>query len=129
MSAHIFSSRFKTKICRIIAGVGNLNALQWAINPQSRTAESSSYSIIGVLKSHFSNPTAGCPWDAPTCSDAAAGSHLAVLQLTRSQGCPWDSGTCSNAAGGGHLEVLQWARRQGCPWMLGHALEPLMEVI
>jgi hypothetical protein len=27
-----------------------------------------------------------------------------------------NAGTCSRAAEGGHLEVLQWARDNGCPW-------------
>ena len=32
--------------------------------------------------------------------------------------CPWDERTCSNAAEGGHLDVLQWARSHDppCPW-------------
>ena len=29
---------------------------------------------------------------------------------------PVGRGTCSSAAKGGHLEVLQWARANGCPW-------------
>eukprot|EP00240_Pyramimonas_obovata_P011654 CAMPEP_0118924808 /NCGR_PEP_ID=MMETSP1169-20130426/2769_1 /TAXON_ID=36882 /ORGANISM="Pyramimonas obovata, Strain CCMP722" /LENGTH=117 /DNA_ID=CAMNT_0006865941 /DNA_START=340 /DNA_END=690 /DNA_ORIENTATION=- len=36
----------------------------------------------------------------------------------RDIGCPWSKQTCSAAAGGGHLEILQWARSQNppCPW-------------
>ena len=79
----------------------------------------------------------GCPWDRSTCSGAARGGHLEVLQWAavigiieqvlallravghlivlqqaRSQGYPWNSGTCYQAARGGHLAVLQWARSQ-----------------
>ena len=25
--------------------------------------------------------------------------------------------TCSSAAEGGHLHILQWARSEGCPWI------------
>jgi hypothetical protein len=32
-----------------------------------------------------------------------------TLQWARANGCPWDASTCSNAARGGHLDVLQWA--------------------
>jgi hypothetical protein len=51
-----------------------------------------------------------------TCSYAAEGGHLAVLQWLRANGCPWDAFTCSVAAAGGHLAVLQWAHTNGCPW-------------
>jgi hypothetical protein len=51
-----------------------------------------------------------------TCSGAAKGGHLNILQWARANGCPWDEGTCDEAAWGGHLEVLQWARANGCPW-------------
>ena len=51
-----------------------------------------------------------------TCSGAAEGGHLEVLQWARENGCPWDSDTCDKAAGKGHLEVLKWARQNGCPW-------------
>jgi len=30
-----------------------------------------------------------------------------VLQWARANGCPWDEDTCTSAAQGGHLEVLQ----------------------
>jgi hypothetical protein len=33
-----------------------------------------------------------------------------VLIWAKLNGCPWDATTCSAAAEGGHLEVLQWAR-------------------
>ncbi len=61
-----------------------------------------------------------CPWDEWTCSSAAEGGHLHVLQWARSQDpqCPWDWRTCVYAARGGYLHVLQWARSQDppCPW-------------
>jgi hypothetical protein len=41
---------------------------------------------------------------------------LDVLQWARENGCPWDAGTCINAAAGGNLELLQWLREQGGPW-------------
>jgi hypothetical protein len=37
-----------------------------------------------------------------------------VLQWLRDLGCQWDHKTCSEAARGGHLAVLQWARANGC---------------
>ena len=61
-----------------------------------------------------------CLWDVMTCSGAARGGHLHVLQWARSQDppCPWDVKTCYRAAEGGHLQVLQWLRSQDppCPW-------------
>jgi len=87
-----------------------------------------------------------CPWDARTCTYAAAGGHLAVLKWetlfyrhddpfgkwtcayaaqrghletlkwARENGCPWDERTCAYATQGGHLEVLKWARENSCPW-------------
>lgn len=59
------------------------------------------------------------PWSYDTCSAAASGGHLEVLQWARSQGCPWDSDTCSAAALNGHLALLQWARSEDCPWNCG----------
>ena len=58
----------------------------------------------------------GCPWNENTCSDAARGGHLGVLQWARQNGCPWSEETASAAAYAGHLAVLQWAIRNGCPW-------------
>ena len=63
----------------------------------------------------------GWPWDRDTCSAAALGGHLEVLQWACANGCPWDirtwdSNTCASAAMGGHLDVLQWLRANGCPW-------------
>ena len=56
-----------------------------------------------------------CPGDAGTCTYAARGGHLEVLQWLRANGCPWNEWTCLHAAGGGHLVMLQWARANGCP--------------
>ena len=42
-----------------------------------------------------------CPWDEDTCTFAALGGHLEVLQWLRANGCPWDSNTCAEAAKGG----------------------------
>ena len=57
----------------------------------------------------------GWLWDRDTCSAAALGGHLEVLQWARANGCPWDIRTCHKAAEGGHLEMLLWARKNGCP--------------
>jgi hypothetical protein len=38
-----------------------------------------------------------------------------VLQWLRANDAPWDEWTCSSAALGGHLEVLQWLCANGCP--------------
>jgi hypothetical protein len=58
----------------------------------------------------------GTPLNANTCSAAAEGGHLEVLQWARANGCPWNDLTCTWAAKGGHLEVLQWACANGYPW-------------
>jgi len=58
----------------------------------------------------------GTPLNANTCSAAAEGGHLEVLQWARANGCPWNELTCTWAAKGGHLEVLQWACANGYPW-------------
>ena len=50
-----------------------------------------------------------------TCSYAAGGGYLEVLQWARANGCPWDEETCTFAAKKGHNEVLQWAIENGCP--------------
>ena len=58
----------------------------------------------------------GCPWNKCTCSMAANGGHLEVLQWAHDNGCPLDALTCKYAAMGGHLEMMQWLRANGCPW-------------
>ena len=81
---------FKHDLCRLAAGGGHLEVLQWA-------------------RAH------GCPWDHHTCTAAARNGHLEVLQWARAQGCDWDEQTCLEAEEGAHFEVLEWARAQGCP--------------
>jgi hypothetical protein len=46
-----------------------------------------------------------------------------LLQGARANGCEWDEGTCSEAAWGGHLQVLQWVRANGCDWDLDECLD------
>ena len=58
----------------------------------------------------------GCRWDERTCSWAAQGGHLAVLQWARQNGYVWSEDTCTLAAEGGRLAVLQWAHENNCPW-------------
>ena len=41
------------------------------------------------------------------CEVAARCGQLEELQQLRENGCPWDEVTCSAAAQGGHLEVMQ----------------------
>jgi hypothetical protein len=72
------------------------------------------YGYLDLMK--WGRNTLKCPWDSWTCSYAAKGGQLKVLQWARENGCPWNKWTCNNAAGGGHLEVLKWARQNGCPW-------------
>ena len=50
-----------------------------------------------------------------TCSAAALGGHLEVLQWARANGCPWDATTCLHAKVGGNIELLNWAIANGCP--------------
>ena len=63
----------------------------------------------------------GCDWNEATCSAAAEGGHLEVLQWLRGPiaGCNWNADTCMMAAGGGHIAVLKWARANGCDWNVG----------
>ena len=51
-----------------------------------------------------------------TCTNAARGGHLDVLQWARANRCRWDHLTCACAARAGHLEVLKWAISNGCPY-------------
>ena len=86
---------------------------------------------MAMLQWAWANCHDGCDWNANTCSLAAHGGHLEVLQwaryalcgignpgYTRPLSCNWNEGTCSAAAEGGHLEVLQWLRGPiaGCNW-------------
>lgn len=87
----IFSRINKWQLCRVVARLGNINALEWT-------------------RSH------GCPWDVDTCYVAALFGHMELLQWARAHDCPWDKRTCSFAARNGHLAVLQWAKAHGCPW-------------
>ncbi len=75
-----------------LAAEGRLGALQWA-----------------RLTLHI-------PWDAATCSMAARGGHLALLQWARANGCPWDEQLSWAAAVGGRLDVLEWATTEGYAW-------------
>ena len=59
--------------------------------------------------------TSPSPWNAETCSCAAAGGHLDVVVFARTHDCPWDWWTCSQAAEYGHLELLKWAIDNDCP--------------
>jgi hypothetical protein len=38
---------------------------------------------------------------------AAMGGNLEELKALPADGCPWEEWTCTNAAEGGHLEMLQ----------------------
>ena len=80
------------------------------------TAKYGCLESVKILRAH--DPP--CPWNERTCSDAAGGGHLNVLQWARYHDppCPWNNDTCRYAAKGGHLHVLQWARSQDppCPW-------------
>ena len=60
----------------------------------------------------------GCPWGTLASTWAAQRGQLEVLQWMRAQDppCPWNSNICDKAAKFGHLDVLRWARSQGCPW-------------
>jgi len=57
-----------------------------------------------------------CPWNSDTCKGAALHGHLETLQWARGEECPWDKYTCEGAAEGGQLATLRWLRQEGCPW-------------
>ena len=60
----------------------------------------------------------GCDWDSSTCRSAAVREVTwRLLQWGREPMVATGIvSTCSAAAAGGHLEVLQWARANGCDW-------------
>ena len=70
---------------------------------------------VGAGSSDSRGVCVSCEWNETTCSEAAYGGHLEVLQWARANGCEWNALTCSYAAQGGHLGMLQWARASGCP--------------
>ena len=39
-----------------------------------------------------------------------------MLEWARQHDCPSDEDTCSSAARGGFLSILQYLRANGCPW-------------
>ena len=98
---------------KMMASSGSLACLQWARRPANEWDDCDRHFIFVYLGAVRSDP---CPWDEETCSFAARGGHLDVLQWARANECPWDEDTCSSAARGGHLKVLQWARAKGCLW-------------
>ena len=57
----------------------------------------------------------GTPLNANTCSAAAEGGHLEVLQWARANGCPWDRDTIRLARANGHDDVVIWAKANGAP--------------
>jgi hypothetical protein len=46
----------------------------------------------------------GCDWNADTCSAAAEGGHLTVLQRGRVNGCDWNADTCMS-----RIIVAEWS--------------------
>jgi hypothetical protein len=115
------SSAGRTLETRVGSLLGSLGMLQWGVACAgvpltaallARAAGLGDLRMLSWLRANGN----GCPWDKMTCSGAAKGGHMAVLQWARANGCPWDEGTCSGAAWAGHLSVLQWARANGCPW-------------
>jgi hypothetical protein len=54
-------------------------------------------------------------WSERTCSSAAFGGHLEVLQWLKANGCPRDSRVFRYAGLEGHMHVLEWAFANGCP--------------
>jgi hypothetical protein len=88
------SSWEKVRACNVAARFGRLEVLQY-------------------LKEQ------GCHWSKETCTLAAVGGHLLLLQWMRTTTdrwgrCPWDEQTCVSAVFHGHLHILQWARANGC---------------
>jgi hypothetical protein len=122
------------RTCSRAAGGGHLAVLQWARATGSgagaaapATGAGGDWGRAPAPVADCSAPVAVCDWDKDTCSEAAGGGHLEVLQWLRANGCPWplpwDIHPCSAAAGGGHLAVLQWERDNGCAWYLATCLE------
>jgi hypothetical protein len=49
-----------------------------------------------------------------TCSAAAEGGHLEVLQWARAHDCPWNEARVREyAAAGGHVDMLGWLDEHG----------------
>ena len=101
--------------CRAAAEGGHLRVLQWLHAegcPWNWTACRGAQGGYDELLRWAAEE--GCPWRASYMFAAAAG-QLEVLKWAKARGCEWRFGTCSKAAGGGHLPVLQCAVQNECP--------------
>jgi hypothetical protein len=93
----------------------------WYTGRGGPCADAAFHGQLAVLR-WLRDPARACPWDKWTCTWAAEGGHLALLQWARLEAnppCPWDEDTCREAAEKGHLAMLQWARTVAdppCPW-------------
>ena len=111
------------QICARTARYGALASLQWARANgcdwnEATCSAAAEGGHLEVLQ-WLRGPIAGCNWNADTCMMAAGGGHIAVLKWARANGCDWNADTCMMAAEGGHLAVLKWARANGCDWNVG----------
>ena len=73
---------------------------------------------IDILTYLHSN---GCHFNAWTCTHAALGMHLDVMQYLRSlvdadEDMYWDTNTTAAAAYRGDLAMLKYIRQHNCPW-------------
>jgi len=66
--------------------------------------------------------TTACEWDTVTCSQAALGGDLGVLQWLREHDIPSDAHTIRDVRTFENWNVVQWVRENGCP-------EPMFEVV
>lgn len=110
------------RVCSAAAKGGHVGASRWVrremfiFSPKALAlaAERGHLGFLGWIW------TSGCcPLDECTCSRAAKGGQLEILEWAWADGCPWDERTCAESAGGGHLNVLRWARSNDCPWGKG----------
>jgi len=84
MLEQLMDTSEKGDISPSVALSGNLRILQWLIQRKKY------------------------PMNEDTCTAAAEGGHLHVLQYLHNHGCFLDQGTCEAAAKNGHLDILEW---------------------
>ena len=108
---------FLRKTCKTLREKGVMETEKWGKDKGTLCDYAATHGFLFLMQWAHKN---GYHWNDNTCTVAALGGHLNVLQWLRKQDppCPWNGRTCSRAAENGHLKVLKWLRKQypPCPW-------------
>lgn len=100
-SGRIMNQSDKIFITSISSIVSNMNRFLWVFNQKDRRPR-------WLDPSHKNSSN--------TCALLAKLGAIDALKFLQKKNFSWDHRTCSFAASGGHLQLLQWARTKGCPW-------------